>query len=97
MLPNLVRQNVAQRAGVFARGGDTGVNRIRVLPFKGDEINDCVARNLGIELIEKLGVFQAENDGFPMLMVGERVDVQHQLEIDIQHACVVFRALRVAA
>jgi len=32
-----------------------------------------------------------------MLIVGERLHIEHELEIDIHHAGIVFRAFRVAA
>ena len=68
LFPHLDGDLFADGPSIFSREGHAGVNRVRIFPFEGDEINDRITGNLGIKLFEKFGVFQSENDRFPMLI-----------------------------
>ena len=62
LLPHLDRDLFAHSPSIFSCEGQAGVNRVRIFPLERNEIDDCIAGNLGIMFFEELRVFQCVDD-----------------------------------
>src|SRR6516225_7213824 len=100
VLPHLARDLLAHRSRVFARGGETRIDRVRVLPLQANEVDCRLTVRVLIKRGKKLVLFQRANDWIPLLLgvgVACVLKIKEQLQIDISDAGVVFRPLDVAA
>ena len=99
MFPHLGGNLFADAAGVFAGAGEAGEDGIRVLLLEGDKLHDRVPVGFLVKLVEKFLVFERIDDRSPMSADGRfalTIEVEHQLEVDLQQAGIVFGPLDVA-
>ena len=100
VLPHLARDLFPHRPRVFARRGETRVNRVRILPLQANEVDRRLAVGVLIERGEQFILFQRADDRIPLLLgigVACVLEVEKQLQIDVSDAGVVLRPLDVAA
>ena len=94
--PHLGRDDFPDGPGVLPRSTQAGDDRVGIVAVEGEKLNDILLRGLAVAFGEILVVACGVDQRLPLLACPIR-RVEHEVEVDVDEARHIFRALDAAA